>query len=198
MQANDTQRYVVSVLLPDRVAILRDISSAVSGAGGNIDGISQTVVAGYFQVVLTVTISRTVTAAALRATIGAALPDDAAAVVVEKYAAKTTARTAAQGARYVVTAGGRDRAGILKTVTGFLAARGINIEDWHVDYQGGAVTHIGEVTVPARLDIKQVQDEFRHELATVGLTGGLQHENIFRATHEIGPIRSLLGGERHD
>ena len=48
MSRTRANRYVVSVVVPDRVAILRDITSAVADLGGNIDGISQTVVQGYF------------------------------------------------------------------------------------------------------------------------------------------------------
>jgi predicted amino acid-binding ACT domain protein len=45
MATRDKKRYVLSVLVSDRVGILRDITAAVADLGANIDGISQTVVA---------------------------------------------------------------------------------------------------------------------------------------------------------
>ena len=38
-----------------------------------------------------------------------------------------------------------------------------------------------------------LQESFRQAMPERGLTGLLCHENIFRATNEIGPIRSLIG-----
>ena len=52
-------RYVISVLAPDQVGILESITTAVTDMGANIDGISQTVVEGYFTVILTATFGET-------------------------------------------------------------------------------------------------------------------------------------------
>jgi predicted amino acid-binding ACT domain protein len=190
----NVHRYVISVLLPDRVAILRDVTSAVSSVSGNIDGISQTVVAGYFSGVFTATLPATVSVENLRRAVLSNLRGDSVALVVEPYVARAAVQTVPDGERYMATASGVDRVGILKAITTFLAERGINIEDWYVEFDGDRVTHVGEVTVPPRLDIKQLQEEFRHALSGVGLTGGIQHENIFRATYEVGPIAALLEG----
>jgi glycine cleavage system transcriptional repressor len=193
-----SNHYVISVLLPDRVAILRDISSAVDDVGGNISGISQTVVNGYFSLTLTADIPARMTADTIRAAIICRFPDDPISVVVEPYAATRPAAEAPQGAHYVVTASGPDHGGILKTITAFLAERNINVEDWTVELGDKAVTHVGDVTVPADLDLRQLQEAFRETLSRIGLDGGMQHENIFRATSEIGPIESLLGDADDD
>jgi glycine cleavage system transcriptional repressor len=196
MPDSSTSRYVISVLLPDRVAILRDITSAIVDAGGNIDAISQTVLAGHFSLTLAVTVPARMQPQSVRAAIICRFPDDPISVAVVQRVAETTGPSAVDGARYIITAAGPDRPGILKAVTAMLADRGINIEDWQVGIVNGWVTHVGEVTVPAALDILKLQQDFRDILASVGLNGGLQHENIFRATSEIGPIRSLTGGPR--
>ena len=46
---------------------------------------------------------------------------------------------------------------------------------------------------PESVDFRAIQDGFRAAMAERGLTGLLCHENIFRATNEIGPIKSLIG-----
>jgi glycine cleavage system transcriptional repressor len=188
----EPNRYVVALLLPDRVAILRDVSSAVNGIRGNIDAISQTVVAGYFTVILTASFPSDTGEDDIRGAIQAHFTDEHLNVVVDRYAVPQPACARPRGDRYMVTAHGPDRGGILMRITSFLAARHINIEDWYVALDGGHVTHIGEVSLPPSLDVKQVQDEFRGELASAGLSGSMQHVNIFRATNEVGPIRALL------
>ena len=195
---SSSNRFVITLLLPDRVAALRDVSSVITDLGGFIDGISQSVLAGYFYAILTASFPEGVEAVSLRESILANFGSEAVSVVVAAYRGRRGGRPTVPGPRYIATAFGPDRHGVLKALTTFLAARGINIEDWQVDFSGSHVTHIGEVTLPSHLDVKQVQDEFRAELAAIGLAGGLQHENIFRATHEVGPIHLLLGGARHD
>jgi len=195
MPTHDKKRYVISVLVSDRVGILRDISAAVTDLDANVDGISQTVVAGYFTVILTATFDKPHPPDRIRGAIEERFGTDEAAVVVRPYERRDAVRRTVEGEDYVVTLTGRDRPGILKAITHFLAAKGINIEDWHVEFHNADVLHIGEVTVPAALDIQQVQDEFRQVVTALGLAAIVQHENIFRATNEVGPIKSLLGGK---
>jgi predicted amino acid-binding ACT domain protein len=92
----------------------------------------------------------------------------------------------------MVTLTGDDHAGILQAVTAFFADRQINIEDWNVEFNGPRITHVGQISVPDQLDITQIQIEFRHLAQTLQLQAGIQHEYIFRAISEIGPIKSLL------
>ncbi len=187
-------RFVVSVLIADRVGILRDVTTAVSGLGANIDDISQTVLEGCFTVILTLTLDTPRAAADVRAAITEGLAGDIADVAVRalRHGPATPPPTVA-GDRLIVTVSGRDRPGILCTVMTFLAGKGINVEDWNVLRDGDGITYVGELTVPTTLDIKQLQTDLQGVLQPLELRSGLQHENIFRATNEVGAIRHLLG-----
>jgi predicted amino acid-binding ACT domain protein len=190
-------RYVISVLIADRVGILRDMTTAVTDMGANIDGITQTVVEGYFTGILTATFFQPRSVEDVRAAVREKFAGDECSIVVVPYSARRHARPPVRGDRYVVTITGRDRPGILKAVTSFLADRGINIEDWQVAFERPDVTHIGEVTLPRRLDLKQIQDELRQILNAMGLTSCIQHENIFRVTSEVGAVEMFLEEKRH-
>ena len=194
--SNNQARYVVSVLVRDRVAVLRDITAAVAALDANIDAISQTVMAGYFTVILVVSAPPGCSADALHAAVFKPFAADEAFVAVSPYDPQADTRPTVEGERYIVTVSGPDKPGILRDITAFLAERGINIEDWHVTIERGVVTHVGEVTLPSRLDVKQAQDELRQVLAPHALAGSIHHENIYRATNEVGPIGSLLGSGR--
>lgn len=185
-------RFVISVLIADRVGILRDVTSALTDLGANIDGISQTVVRGYFTVILTASFAAPISADAVESAIAGNFRKGEASIVVRPYDPKAEARAPARGDLYIITVTGRDRAGILKAATAFLASKGINIEDWYVIFEDSHVTHIGEITVPDKLDIKQVQDEFGQLMDAMELRTYIQHDNIFRATNEVGPIKVLL------
>jgi len=190
---NQAQRYVITVVVADRVGILRDVSAAVSDLSGVIDGISQTVVQAYFTVTLTAAFPAGVAPEEIRAALAGAFGPDEAFIAVRRHAAAGGPPPVA-GARYVITVTGPNRPTVPKAVTTYLARRGVNIEDWNVMFDEPYVTHVGEITVPLSLDIKQVQDEFHHLMSQLGMTTCIQHENIFRATNEVGPITSLLKG----
>ena len=92
MPTRDKKRYVISVLVSDRVGVLRDITSAVTGMGANIDGISQTVVEGYFTVILTATFDRPKPPEEVREAILENFRKDEASVVVRPHERKDPAR----------------------------------------------------------------------------------------------------------
>lgn len=185
-------RFVVSVLVSDRVGILRDITSAVADAGGTIEGISQTVVEGYFTVILTAGFPDNAHEQIIRAALEKHFSPHEASIAVRPYIEGDHAFPKVSRERYVLTVSAPGRPDILKPVTTFLAQKEINIEDWFMVYDDRGLTHVAEVSVPVRLDIKHVQDEFRQLLATWDVTVSFQHENIFRATTEIGPVRPML------
>jgi predicted amino acid-binding ACT domain protein len=194
-----TNRYVISLLVPDRAGVLRDISTAITALDGNIDAINQTVKAGYFTVLLTASFpNATIELSSIQDGLGAAFPEAGADFVVAPYSPGQPPRGEATGERYVVTLTGTDRPGILKAVTTFMAERDINIEDWSVSFEERdqttmpEVTHIGEITVPAHLDVKQLQADFRVVTHELELVSCLYHINIFRAINEITPITPLL------
>ncbi len=190
-------RYVIAVILPDRVGILRDVSRAVYELNGRIDGITQTVLGDTFSVTLTAAFDESFAPAALTTRITQLLAPAEPSIVIRPHTSPS--RTApAPVERYVLTLSGSDHPGVLQSVTGFLVDLGINVEDWQVGFSDDRVLHIAEITVPARLDIQQLQDGFRALSSELGQQGSITHENIFRATHEIGPIKALLTENRHD
>ena len=191
---NKSRHFVISVLVSDRVGILRDISTAVHDLCANIDKISQTVVMGHFTVILTATFDTPCAAETIRTAVLRNFAKDEALIVVRPFRPESVRESPPSGDRYILTLNGKDRKGILKTVTTFLAEKKINIEDWYVHLDEDETTHIGEITVPPLLDIEQVQHELAQIASAMGLASSVQHENIFRATNEIGPINFLLRG----
>ncbi len=189
------KRHVISVLAPDRVGIVKSITTAITNLGGNIDGMSQTVVHGYFTIILTATFNKTLIQDEIREAILAQFDENDASVIVRPFEESLETRCHEEHERYILTITGKDRPGILKTLTTYLYESNINIEDYYFTIQGEHVTHIGEITIPRELDIKQLQGELQTLLSSIDLIATLQHENIFRATSEIYSIRQLLKGK---
>ena len=185
------RRYITSVLVPDRVGILRDVTQAVFSLEGNIGGIRQTVVDGFFTLVFTSEHPGQVTPEAVRALLNASLESEAVVTVLD--CPETQEAVVPTGSRFVVMTRGEDKPGTIFAITSFLVDHGVNIEDRMVEEEAGQVIYIAQVVVPETVDFRTLQDGFRAAMSERGLTGLLCHENIFRATNEIGPIKSLIG-----
>lgn len=192
------KRWIVTVLTPDRVGVLRDVTKVVAGLRGNIDGFRQSIVSGLYSLVLTVTFPDSPDPGELdrqlRASLGLA-PGQPALLILPYGASEKPSRP---GSIYVAMIRGKDRPGVLYRIASFLTRRNINIEDWQVEFDGDEVTHIGRVTVPGRIEISSLREEFRLALEQIGLRAALCHENIFRATNEIHGLEITPGSASDD
>ena len=181
-----------SILVPDRVGLLKDVTKAVFSLEGNIGAIRQTIVNGFFSLVFTSIHPEEVTAEALKAILAGTLEESAVVTVLNKEEPEPD-KPLQGGPRYIVMTRGADKPGTICAISSFMVEHNINIEDWFVDEEDGEIIYIAQVVVPENIDFHKIQDDFKERMAAINLTGLLCHENIFRATNEIGPIKPLIG-----
>ncbi len=189
---NHRSKFVISLVSRDRAGIIRSISAAISDKGGNIEGMSQTVFQGYFTVILTARFENKYDRNEIRELIESRFTPDETSVIVRDFEEAPAKTKRARNDRYILTLNGKDRPGILKSLTTYLAENNINIEDYYFTVQEDQVIHIGEVTIPQKIDIKQLQGELQALLSFSEFVVALQHENLFRATNDIFSIWQLL------
>jgi glycine cleavage system transcriptional repressor len=172
---------VISVMDRDRPGIVAEVTEGISALGGNLADLRESVLCGYFTMILV-----------------AGFPGSVTAEQVEKGLAKQTASRVsvepadgmlveAQASEhvYVLSAVGRDRVGLVAQVSRFCCNRGVNILDLasHVDGD--------QYTMMLQIDLSDIQslEAFKDELFAFGdasrLNLVLQHNDIFRATNEI-------------
>ncbi len=196
--------FLVGAILPDRVGILRDVTGALFRAGANLTDLRQTVVGGVFTLSAIAEFPPDNQYASGLADLGlnaeeaialavrSALPD-ATARVFAQPCAPHDASSAAAGERYVASIVGPDRPGRIHEIARIFADAGVNVEDWRHDFSDPERTlTVGIVTVPPSCDVPALQKSLADTLGPTGLATSLRHENIFRATNEVGPIRNLL------
>ncbi len=183
---------MISIIVPDRVGLLRDVTRVIFAAQGNIGAIRQTLVDGFFSLVFTSVHPAGTSSAAVHSALAGALESSAVITVLERQGEGASA-PAAQGPRYIVMTRGRDKPGTICAISSFMVEHAINIEDWMVDEEEGEIIYIAQVALPEAVDFSALQEQFRSRMAAIGLSGLICHENIFRATNEIGPIGALIG-----
>lgn len=169
----------------DRVGIVRDVTRALGQWDANVEHASQTVVMNYFTLLLIVGFPVAHTVGEVRellATAGAPGELEVGVKLVEP----ADAPPVPEADRFILTAVGADRPGIVRELAAFCAARGINITDLYgTTTTDGQFLVISELAVPRRCDVGQLQLDLAQLGQRIGVQVTLQHENIFRATNDV-------------
>lgn len=184
------KEYIITVMAQDRVGIIRDVSSALARLDGNITRMSQTVMRGYFTLIVAVEMPDERTQLEIRQAIERTGQVGEFEVNVRPYVAAPVCESCA-AERFVLSMQGGDRKGIIAGATGYLADRGINIEDVYAYIHEGRALILAQVSVPLKIDIEELQAGLQEALADHGIVAHLQDENIFRATSEVWPVLGL-------
>lgn len=186
--------YVLNVMADDHPGIVAAVSQAVESLGGNIDACSQTVLGGFFTLIMIVSLPEAVDREQLAECVRRANATGAPYQVLVRPA------DAGQGFRYVeptdrfvITAFGRDQPGIVRRFSQYLAGKDINIVDLYGDRTGEEFVLIGQVEIPTRWDIRMLQADLEQMGQELGFTVKLQHENVFVATNQLRLTRSPPG-----
>jgi glycine cleavage system transcriptional repressor len=175
------QVMVISVMDRDRPGIVAEVTEGISALGGNLADLRESVLCGYFTMILIAGFPSGVSAEQVEQ---ALVRKMASHVSVSLHEGLLPEQKDSEHA-YVLSAVGRDRVGLVAQVSRFCCARGVNILDLasHVDAD--------QYTMMLQIDLANLEslDGFKEELSAFGKECGLnlvlQHNEIFRATNEI-------------
>ncbi len=185
--------YMVTVNAADQVGIIHAVTGALKDLGGNVLELSQTVMRGYFTIIL-----ETEFAAPLEpATLVQAIRERGSHFLlhVDVIEARAERRPVVpDGERFILTVLGADCPGIIQGITGCLAEHGVNVVDLYARTESQRFSLVMEAFLPQDLPPGTIRDELERFGSGLGLEVFVQHENIFLATSEPGPVR--LGAVR--
>jgi glycine cleavage system transcriptional repressor len=180
------QQFIISIMAEDRVGIVADVTEVIRQLGGNLADLSQTVLRGYFTMIVIATFPNDVAHDKIRKALQALDPDTPFEIGVKTTPAKLAPEPDVYaGDRYVLTAVGPDRIGLVAAVAGCMKERHINIVDLTTRVVDGMYTMILMLALPPDTDIPGLKTEIADALANVGIQVQLQHYDIFRATNEV-------------
>jgi glycine cleavage system transcriptional repressor len=183
MKTRFASAYVLNVMSDDHPGIISAVSSTVARLGGNIDLASQTVVGGYFTLIMIVSLPNAVAPDALAAEVRGT--DSAAGLQVVARPYLGTPAPPRGPDRFVVTAFGPDKPGLIAHFSRYLAGKDVNITDFYWNRREDDFVMISEVEIPAGADFHALQSDLEEIGRTEGFTVKLQHENIFLATNQL-------------
>lgn len=191
-----SREYVVTVTAKDRPGIIAAITRAMAALGGNVDELSQTVMRGYFTILLCARFPERASSATVRTAIEAEGALLGLSVTVRDTADDTQSAPSSRSDRYVLTVQGADRPGIIAQVTTYLASQDINIEDFYARSERDRFMMALQIQVGSAWNADQLRLDLEAIGSEIGLRANLQHEDIFRATSEVGAVRRLVAYRR--
>ncbi|MBN1900328.1 ACT domain-containing protein [Candidatus Sumerlaeota bacterium] len=181
-----TIKYAVSVLSEDRPGIVASVSGAISELDGNIIALSQTVVEGYFTIIVLAEFPEKVLGETLREKLVQSGKSGEYSVIVRNYAPPRLPRFLQKNAeQYILTITGADTKELVYSLSKNLTSRKININDIACYLEGEKLTLIAQLLVPHNVDINCLQDELSAIGMSQKLSIHLQHIDIFKETNRI-------------
>jgi glycine cleavage system transcriptional repressor len=182
----DQNDYVITVLSRDRVGIVAGAAEAVYRLGGNIDAISQTVMRGYFTIIITATFSGEIGMDEVRREIEKSGEPDELAVSVQRWECAVECEPVVEDTDiFALSIMGKDRKGLIAKISSFLASRNINIVDMYAYSSEGEIVFISQVMVPRQMDIGQLKIDLQNMWKRSDMAVHFQHENIFLAIERV-------------
>lgn len=175
------QNMVVTVMDRDRPGIVAEITEGISRLGGNLADLSQTVLRGYFTMILVAVFPEELTVGQIEK----ALSEDSTARVLVVDGAGLVPEAEGSEHVYVLSAIGQNRVGLVAQVSRFCCDHGVNILDLASHAEND------QYTMMLQIDLSSIEnvERFERELVALGectdLHIALQHNDIFRATNEI-------------
>ena len=186
MEPKYAHGYVLNVMADDRPGIVAAVSKAVVEAGGNIDAASQTVLGGYFTLIMIVSFpDPPAEGPLLERMVRPNGRDSGFQVQMRPYRPEADRPPVPDAEPFVVTCFGPDAPGVICRFASLLAEKGINIVDLYAQLTGGDFVLISQVQIPRTWDLAMLQADLEALGAEQGYTVRLQHENIFIATNQL-------------
>ncbi len=177
---------MLDVLSDDHPGIVAAVGNAVNAMEGNIDACSQTVLRGYFTLIMIVSFPDPIDPDTLAGAVHDAHPGGSDLQVVARAFAPPRFETAGGDVeRFVITCTGKDRPGVVLAFCRYLAGKDINIVDLYGGRTDETFVLISQVEVPTRWDTGALQADLEELGGRLEFTVGLQHENIFLATNQL-------------
>lgn len=177
--------YVISVMSLDRVGIVAGLTEAIMELNGSIDAISQTVLQGYFTIIVAARFDEEVAPQALVAAVRARGAPGELEVSVQARRPAEPRPVVPDAQRFILTVSGPDRKGVIHRISSYLASRGINVEDLYAYRDGPRFVLLAQVQVPPDQELERLQMDVASLWSAGDMQVTLQHENIFLATNNV-------------
>jgi predicted amino acid-binding ACT domain protein len=183
--------YIISITSEDRIGIVHEISSALAELAGNIADSRQSVMCGYYTMIMRASFPTAITRQIIEARLAEVDKKSKTPLnILVNSIDEPLPTLGSPENRYVLTASGADQIGFVARVAGFCVKYQINILDLSTTLSHGEFIMMLEVDLSRCDSISGVREALADFGKAHNLRVVLQHYDIFKAVNEISlPIR---------
>lgn len=181
-----SKQMIISVMSKDRPGVIADLTGAIFELDGDLADLNQSILFGYLTMILVATFDDSV------------IPEDVIAkishidtqvkfevIVKEVDAPIDTSAKQSPEETYVVTAQGKNKSGLVHSISRFCHAHNINIMDLATKLTDGQYTMVLQLNMNGADPIEIIQKDLEEFSQETGLHVTIQHNDIFQATNEV-------------
>lgn len=181
------KQLVISVMSKDRPGIIADITGVILELGGDLADLNQSVLGGYFSMILIVEFDAKVTAEDIFAGFSHINSDTKIeATIKEMELPLEIEKRNLPKETFIVTVQAENRKGLVKIIGDFFFKRAINVLDLETTRQQKKYTMIFQVDLSEINSLGVLRGELQELEEIEDLDIVLQHNDIFKATQEVG------------
>ena len=181
------KQLVISVMSKDRPGIIADITTVIYNLGGDLADLNQSVLGGYFTMLLIAEFDEKITPEDLFAGFSHIDSETKLEATIKEMQVKLEVeRTHLPNETFIVTAQGVNRKGLVKILGDFFYSRNINVLDLVTTREDDKYTMIFQVDLTHIASMKTIREELDSLGKNEELNLVLQHNDIFMATNEVG------------
>lgn len=180
------KQMIISVMSKDRPGVIADITGAIYKLEGDLADLNQSVLCGYLTMILIATFDNEVTPEDIMAEIShiktpvkfevsIKVMDEPIDVSHYKLPDET----------YIMTVNGKNKSGLVYSISQFCYAHNINIHDLATTLREGQYTMVLQLDLSQVESVATIQDALADFSKESGLTVMMQHNDIFQATNEV-------------
>lgn len=189
------KQFVISVMSKDRPGIIADVTTVIYKLGGDLADLNQSVLGGYFTMILIVEFDNEVTVESLSKSFSDIDSEMSLETIIKETDGKFDHDYRKLPAEtYVVTAQGKNRKGLVKVLGDFFYARVINVLDLVTARNDDLYTMIFQVDLGHIESMSGLRKELQVLADREDLEIVLQHNDIYMATNEVGlALDTIIG-----
>lgn len=177
---------VISVFSKDRPGIIADISNVIFELNGDLADMSQSVLSGFFSMIVIAEFENAVTEDIISEKIKT-IPSKTELNCIVKATDKLPLQTEIKpsGDIYVVTGQGKNRTGLVASMGAFCNERNINIIGYNTLLSGETYSMMLDIDIPPTLSVDSIHKELDFMAENLGLKIVMQHKDLFKSVNEI-------------
>lgn len=181
-----SKQMIISVMSKDRPGVIADITGAIYKLDGDLADLNQSVLFGYLTMILVATFDDAVIPEDIIAKISHINTKTKFEVIVKELEAPIDQQTdQLPQETYIVTAQGKNRSGLVYSISQFCHEHNINILDLATRLSDDQYVMVLQLDLNHVESVAKLQRDLEEFSSQTGLNVTMQHNDIFQATNEV-------------